>query len=116
MEYYAHIRQLENGQAQRQTVLAHLEGTAAMAEKFAAAFGAGTQGQIAGLTHDMGKYTDGFQNRLIHQGKRVDHSTAGAVECAKKGQLPAAFAVAGHHSGLPNLGADGDGPELGTLL
>ena len=116
MEYYAHVRQLENGQVQQQTVQEHLAGTAAMAEKFAATFGAGSQGRIAGLTHDMGKYTDGFQNRLLYQGKRVDHSTAGAVECAKKGQLPAAFAVAGHHSGLPNLGTDGDGPEAGTLL
>lgn len=116
MKYYAHIRQLEDGRVLYQTVQEHLEGTAALAERFAAAFGAASQGRIAGLTHDKGKYTDGFQNRLLHQGKRVDHSTAGAVECARMGQIPAAFAVAGHHGGLPELGTRGDGPDSGTLM
>ena len=116
MKYYAHIRQLEDGKVLYQTVQEHLEGTAALAERFAAAFGAERQGKLAGLTHDEGKYTDAFQNRLLRQGKRVDHSTAGAVECAMMGQIPAAFAVAGHHGGLPNLGTHGDGPESGTLL
>lgn len=107
MKYYAHIRQMEDGCVLYQTVQEHLEGTAALAERFAAAFGAASQGRIAGLTHDKGKYTDGFQNRLLHQGKRVDHSTAGAVECARMGQIPAAFAVAGHHGGLPSRGTRG---------
>ena len=116
MKYYAHIRQMEDGCVLYQTVQEHLEGTAALAERFAAAFGAASQGRIAGLTHDKGKYTDGFQNRLLHQGKRVDHSTAGAVECARMGQIPAAFAVAGHHGGLLELGTRGDGPDSGTLM
>ena len=116
MKYYAHIRQLEDGRVLYQKVQEHLEGTAALAERFAAAFGAASQGRIAGLAHDKGKYTDGFQNRLLHQGKRVDHSTAGAVECARMGQIPAAFAVAGHHGGLPELGTRGDGPDSGTLM
>lgn len=116
MEYYAHIRESENGEIQRQTVLEHLEGTAKRAEAFAEAFGAGPQGRLAGLSHDEGKCTDGFQNRLLRQGPRVDHSTAGAVECGRNNQIPAAFAVAGHHAGLPNLGTSGDGPESGTLM
>ena len=32
------------------------------------------------------------------------------------GQIPAAFAVAGHHGGLPELGTRGDGPDSGTLM
>lgn len=116
MEYYAHKREMPDGAVRWQTVREHLEGTAVLAEEFAAAFGAEQQGKIAGLTHDEGKYTEAFQNRLLRQGKRVDHSTAGVVECAMMGLIPAAFAVAGHHGGLPNLGTYGDGPESGTLL
>ena len=65
MKYYAHIRQLEDGQVLYQTVQEHLEGTAALAEQFAATFGAERQGKLAGLTHDAGKYTEAFQNRLF---------------------------------------------------
>ena len=49
MKYYAHIRQLEDGRVLYQTVQEHLEGTAALAEQFAATFGAERQGKLAGL-------------------------------------------------------------------
>lgn len=38
----------------------------------------------------------------------MDHATAGAAECCKRGQVCAAFAVAGHHGGLPDGGGQGD--------
>lgn len=68
-----------------QSVEAHLEGTAALVAGFAAPFGAGAQGRFVGLAHDIGKYSDAFQRRLLENGRKVDHATAGAVECARGG-------------------------------
>ena len=47
-----------------QTILAHLQGTAAQAKAFASPFGAEEQAELAGLAHDIGKYTQAFQKRL----------------------------------------------------
>lgn len=110
MRYDAHIA--EDGR--KQTVLEHLEGTAELCAGFAAAFGAEEQGRLAGMAHDIGKYSDAFQRRL-DGGEPVDHSTAGAVECFKMGQPFAAFAVAGHHGGLPDGGSRTDSYNEGTL-
>ena len=60
-----------------------------------------------GLLHDIGKYSDAFQKRLAG-GTKVDHSTAGAYEALKKGLPMEAFAIAGHHGGLPNRGQKGE--------
>lgn len=103
MPYYAHIRRDENG-AVYQTVAEHLTGTAALCRAFAERFGAGADGELAGLTHDLGKCCAEFQNRLLHGGAVVDHATAGALACARQGHIFAAACVAGHHGGLPDLG------------
>lgn len=47
-----------------QSILSHLEGTAVIAERFAKSFGGQEQARTAGLLHDIGKYSDGFQKRL----------------------------------------------------
>lgn len=104
MPYYAHIRQDENGETVYQTVAEHLTGTAALCREFAADFGAGSDGELAGLTHDLGKCTDGFQKRLLENGPIVDHATAGALLCAQQGHIFTAACVAGHHGGLQDLG------------
>lgn len=109
--WLAHVS--EDGR--RQTVLEHSRGTARRSSSHAGNFGAGEQGELTGLAHDLGKYTVAFQRRLLDQGPKVDHSTAGAVECMKRGQPFAAFAVAGHHGGLPDGGGRGDGPGAGTF-
>ena len=110
MKYLAHIA--EDGR--EQSVEAHLLGTAKLAKQFAESFGAGSDAAFAGLLHDIGKCTAGFQARL-HGGARVDHATAGAKAAFQKGNLPAAFAVAGHHGGLPDGGNHRDEPEEATL-
>ena len=104
--YYAHIRWDDRGAAiASQTVVEHLSGTAALSRAFAEAFGAGDDGELIGLLHDLGKCTDGFQNRLLRDGPRVDHATAGAVACSKYyGRFEDAACIAGHHSGLPDFG------------
>lgn len=63
----------------------HLELVADYAENFAKAFGSGPWGRLAGLWHDLGKYSLEFQDRLLvangfeahleNQPGRVDHST-----------------------------------------
>lgn len=95
----------------------HLAAVARLARGFAADFGSGDWGYLAGLWHDLGKYASAFQ-RLIREENGFeahiegdltsprDHSSAGAIHaCRKLGPLglPLAFAIAGHHAGLPNL-------------
>ncbi|MCD8087409.1 MAG: CRISPR-associated helicase Cas3' [Oscillospiraceae bacterium] len=87
-----------------------------MASDFAKPFGAEKTAEIAGLLHDCGKASDAFQRRIRGSPERVDHSTAGAQELLRLGQLEAAFAVAGHHGGLPDGGTRGDSPDDPTLV
>lgn len=97
--YYAHIR--EDGAVQ--SVSEHLIGTAMRSEKFAAAFAEEKRGALLGMAHDIGKNSLEFQRRLAG-GPKVDHATAGALECEKVGELLAGCCVIGHHGGLPNYG------------
>ena len=99
-----------------QTVQEHLEGTAKLAADFARPFGGESQAWLAGLLHDIGKYSDDFQNRLEGNPKKVDHSTAGAKVALSLHQPEVAFSVAGHHGGLPDGGAKSDPPEAPTLF
>ena len=64
-----------------QSISKHLNGAADLCAGFAAAFGAEEQGRLAGLAHDLGKYSAAFQRRLQGSAEHVDHSTAGAAEC-----------------------------------
>lgn len=113
MDTYAYLAHLtEDGRTQ--TILEHLKGTASLCSAFAAAFDAEAQGQLAGMAHDIGKYSAAFQRRL-HGGPKVDHASAGAFECLKTQQLAAAFAISGHHGGLPDGGGRGDAAGAGTF-
>lgn len=109
--YYAHYS--EDGR--KQTNLEHLTGTAKLCAGFAATFGAEDLGRLAGMAHDLGKYSAAFRRRLSGSPEQVDHSTAGAVECCRLGQTCAAFAVMGHHSGLPDGGGQGDHEDAPTF-
>lgn len=60
----------------------------------------------AGLLHDLGKYRLEFQQMirgLSPQKERTYHKQAGAAKAADGNNIPAAFAVAGHHGGLPDM-------------
>lgn len=99
-----------------QSIEAHLKGTGELAETFAAEFGAAANGKLCGLAHDIEKYSDEFQLRL-RGGKKVDHATAGAIECFKIKAAFEAVCVIGHHSGLPNVGhKDADTTESQTFF
>ena len=109
--FLAHIA--EDGRTQ--TVAEHLINTAALAKGFARPFGAEAQAELSGLAHDIGKYSAAFQRRLQGASIQVDHATAGAAECWQHRQPLAAFAVAGHHGGLPDGGSPTDAPDQSTL-
>ncbi|WP_029545012.1 CRISPR-associated endonuclease Cas3'' [Selenomonas sp. AB3002] len=82
MKYLAHRNQ-EDGR--EQLMVDHLWGMSKKAEKFAKVFGEQEVGQLMGLYHDVGKYSREFQEYLLQGGgKKVDHSTAGALELVMK--------------------------------
>ncbi len=96
----------------------HLRRTAELAGHFAALFGCGEWGRLAGLWHDLGKYSERFQKYIrsvndpsAHAGKNGgDHSTAGALHALETlGSLGRIFAypIAGHHAGLPDWNEGG---------
>ena len=109
--YVSHVA--EDGRVEE--VATHLKEVAEMAADFAREFGAEKWAFTAGMVHDIGKYSDGFQNRILRGGHKVDHSTAGAWELCDQAGLPIlSFCSAGHHGGLPDGGTvvDVEGPTL----
>lgn len=81
----------------------HLLGVAARARLFASVFGAGDEGYVAGLLHDLGKYGERFQKRLHGEGRHIDHWTPGAWAAMKqygKAGRCLALVAQGHHVGL----------------
>uniref|UniRef100_UPI003FED5263 CRISPR-associated endonuclease Cas3'' n=1 Tax=Candidatus Fimivicinus sp. TaxID=3056640 RepID=UPI003FED5263 len=103
----------------QQSVLEHLEGTAKYAQDFASVFGCGDYGRCLGMLHDIGKYSAGFQKRILEGGCKVDHSTAGAQLVRQLSRSPstlaASYCIAGHHRGLLDGGSSADDPAESTL-
>lgn len=122
--YYAHTDPNQPGKrpeegASWQRLDEHLKSTAKLARQFAAAFEAGDWGYIAGLWHDLGKFSDEFQKMLYQSAhplaqnlSRIDHSTFGANQACRKwprgeGKI-LAYVIAGHHAGLPDGNSNED--------
>lgn len=103
-----------------QPLIEHLRGVSELAGQFAGAFGEGEMGKLAGLYHDIGKYSKEFQEYIrAGGGQKVDHSSAGMQELWKRKSrelVAAAFCVAGHHGGLPDGGTKFDDASAGTLM
>lgn len=121
----AHVR---DGDGSIQPLRDHLTGVSRLARCHADKIGLAHQGELIGLLHDLGKYSEEFQNYLKSavgllnpdedeefvdaQGLKgkVDHSSAGAQfvwrELSDQGQLGSivgqilALCIASHHSGL----------------
>lgn len=99
-EFLAHLHEVYG----EQTIKEHLYQTAALAAHFAKSFDAEADGYFVGLLHDIGKYSDAFQRRIRGIAVKTNHSNAGAKEAWQAQHPMAAFAIAGHHGGLPDGG------------
>jgi CRISPR-associated endonuclease/helicase Cas3 len=123
--FIAHHRELDGA---IQPLAAHLVGVADLSKSFAGKVGFAHQGELIGLLHDLGKYSEAFQVYLksavglLNQDEdedfvdaaglkgKIDHSTAGAQlvwrELSRHGQVGQivgqmlALCIASHHSGL----------------
>lgn len=110
--YYAHSTSPDD-KTDWQELACHLSAVAALAGTFGKPLGIAPAAQLAGLLHDLGKYTPAFQRRLAGAKETTDHSTAGAA--LLRDLVPAAdgimaeliaYAIAGHHAGLPDMLGD----------
>ena len=96
----------------------HLRQTGLKAAALANKFGAAKAGALAGALHDLGKYSEAYQAYIGGRGPGgVDHSTAGAQEVSNLGLKGSdkgmaeliAYAIAGHHAGLPDMSGETSG-------
>lgn len=100
-----YLARREDGKPE-QPLQIHLEAVARTAAQFATWSGLEAEARHAGLLHDLGKYRQAFQEYLAGRrpgGEDTWHAADGAVEAARGGGLPQAFAIAGHHAGLHDL-------------
>ena len=88
-DYIAHVRKADG---QPQSLQTHLIETAEIAKLLAAKLDLDQAGELLGLMHDFGKYSQDFQEYIksvtginpdaddyvLPNGKKIDHSTAGA--------------------------------------
>ncbi|PIQ09930.1 MAG: CRISPR-associated helicase/endonuclease Cas3 [Hydrogenophilales bacterium CG_4_9_14_3_um_filter_59_35] len=129
----AHVRQLPDGKWEEHFLDEHLRGVAGLAGEFAKQFDCADWAHLAGLWHDLGKYSTEFQQyiksvsgydaeaHLEGAPGRVDHSTAGAIHAMRRldnrdGRINKygrilSYLAAGHHAGLPDWSAADTGPK-----
>lgn len=114
-----HLAHISEDKTRTQTILEHLQGTAVLASRFASSFGCKDWGYGCGYMHDIGKYSEAFQKRLLEKGPMTDHATAGAQEMLKQANAMAgycaAYCISGHHSGLLDGGTVDNGGGEATL-
>lgn len=101
-----HIAHSANSFDVEHSLNAHLNNVAALMEGFACKGQYKSVFRITGLLHDIGKYQLEFQRYLREGGRRgsVPHAAWGAAFSKKYNQIEAAFAIDGHHKGLPDKG------------
>ena len=113
MNYYAHTAETATGERDPnkscwQLLSTHLSNVAERAEQFAAPFGLADEARLAGLLHDLGKYGKRFQQRLDDPSIRgINHWAHGAFAAWKSSRI-GAFAIDGHHTGIPAARRDDD--------
>ena len=76
------------------------------AREFAGPLGFANVAQLTGLLHDLGKYSEAFQEYLAGErpgSVETHHAVYGAALACNRKWLGPAFAIAGHHAGLHNV-------------
>ena len=103
----------------------HLQNVAELARNFAKAFGGDQWAYLAGLWHDIGKYSKEFQAKLYAENeieshletkpKKVIHSEAGGHLASLKGWNGAdrilSWLIMGHHTGLTDFSTENIGAK-----
>src|ERR1017187_3799609 len=110
LNYYAHTAVRSDAKpdletANWQLLSTHLRNVAELAKRFAEPLGLAVEAELAGLLHDLGKYRAEFQQYLHKErkaGSDTHHAIYGAAHAFTNEWLPQAFAIAGHHAGLPD--------------
>ena len=111
MKYWAHSDPddlpVTDPAARWQPLNEHLRHVGAIAEALAKKANPSDPGfhaaaKAAGLLHDLGKYTEAFQRKIRGEVLQAPHSAHGAAIARKAKAVEAAFAISGHHAGLPN--------------
>ncbi len=113
----AHVKEIAEGQYEEHWLEEHLTKVGKLCSKFASEFGSGDWAYLAGIWHDLGKYSADFQKRIKQASGydaaahietapgKVNHSSAGAIYAVEKlkthGRI-LAYMIAGHHAGLPD--------------
>lgn len=105
-QYFAHSA---NGHGNWHRLADHLLGVSKLASRFAEQSCSDLKDSAfwAGLLHDLGKYRDEFQEYLRNEREgsvETHHAVYGAALAFQQGWLGPAFAIAGHHAGLHDLG------------
>lgn len=122
MKFYAHTADGDDGRtdpdhSRWQTLPTHLRQVAMRAASLAESLGLAPEAELAGWLHDLGKYAPRFQERLrnprIHG---INHWSVGAAEAFNRRSVAAAFAIEGHHTGLPALRENDADSGLESLL
>ena len=119
MNYIAHKTEDDR----TQSVLEHLTGTAELARQNAVPL-MQELAYAAGLAHDIGKYSQAFQDRIQSGSKqKYEHALPGALEYFKQSGKPVnplyammlMYCIAGHHTGLPDGGNMIETPDSTSL-
>lgn len=112
-----HIGHRSDSDNRQQLLIEHLTQTAELAKNFGLGFYNSEFAYVCGMLHDIGKYSEAFQERILKGGKKCDHSSAGGRIIASYPPfgILAAYCITGHHSGLLNYGSRTDGKLEGSL-
>ena len=111
MSFFAHTHDSQPQPGSKwQPLAVHLRNVAELAKQNAVGISQSdnklaASAWMAGLLHDLGKYRPEFQQMLLGvsvQKERTYHKQAGAAKAVEFADIPVAFAIAGHHGGLPN--------------
>jgi len=118
MTHFAHSTARQD-RSDWQDLAEHLRNVGSVAAQKAGFFGASDLARVAGLLHDIGKYSDEFQRRISGNAIRVDHATRGAMLAVERYKLVGmllAYGIAGHHAGLANGSEGGERTALRDRL